>query len=93
MLMFVRCASMSRNLCILFLVILNISTSDANNYASVDPKYITGHHGIGNFRAGNHHWNRLGQHRTQRDTMDFVTFELGITTGTLLGGNGRQWIW
>ena len=43
--------------------------------------------GFGNFRAGNHYWDKLGR---QRKAMDLITFELGITTGTRLGGNGRQ---
>ena len=47
----------------------------------------TGGNGFGNFRAGNHHWGTLGR---QREVMDLATFELGITTGIRLGGNGRQ---
>ena len=50
----------------------------------------TGRNGFGNFRAGQHHWDTLGR---QRGAMDLVTFGLGITTGTRLGGNARQWIW
>ena len=49
----------------------------------------TGGNGFVNFRAGNLHWDTLGR---QREAMDLVTFGLGITTGTCLGGNGRQWI-
>ena len=50
----------------------------------------TGGNGFGNFRVGNHYWDTLGR---QREAMDLVTFGLGITTGTRLGGNGKQWIW
>ena len=49
-----------------------------------------GGNGFGNFRAGNHHCDTLGK---QRDAMDLVTFRLGTTTATRLGGNGRQWMW
>ena len=48
-----------------------------------------GNNGFGNFRAGHYHWDRLGR---QWETMDLVTFGLGITTGTGLGGNGRQYM-
>ena len=46
--------------------------------------------GLGNFRAGNHHWDTLGR---QREAMDLVTFGLGITTGTgwdTTGHNGTH---
>ena len=49
-----------------------------------------GGNGFGNFRAGNHYWDTLGR---QREATDLVTFELGITIGTRLGGNGRQRIY
>ena len=34
-----------------------------------------------------------GKFGRQREAMDVVTFELGTTTATRLGGNGRHWIW
>ena len=50
----------------------------------------TGGNGFGNFRAGNHYCDMLGR---QREATDLVTFGLGITRGTRLGENGRQWVW
>ena len=50
----------------------------------------TGGNGFGNFRAGNHYCDTLGR---QREAMNLVTFKLGTTTATGLGGNGKQWIW
>ena len=50
----------------------------------------TGGNGFGNFQAGKHYRETLGR---QREAMDLVTFGLGTTTATRLGGNGRQMIW
>ena len=47
----------------------------------------TGGNGFGNFPAGNHYCDTLGR---QREAMDLVTFGLGITTATRLGGNGSD---
>ena len=40
--------------------------------------------------TGNQYWDTLGR---QREAMDLITFRLGITTGTCVGGSGRQRIW
>ena len=48
-----------------------------------------GNHGFGNFRSGNHRWDRLGK---QWETMDLVTFGLGITTWTGSGNHGKPWL-
>ena len=48
----------------------------------------TGSNGFGKFQSGNHYWGKLG--RQAWEAMDSVTFELGITIGTSLGGNGWQ---
>ena len=50
----------------------------------------TGRNGFGNFRTGNHYWDRLGR---QREAMALVTFGLGTITRTGSGGNGRRWLW
>ena len=42
--------------------------------------------GFGNLRTGNRHWDAHGGQRA----MDLVTFGVGITTGTSVGGNGTQ---
>ena len=48
-----------------------------------------GGNGFTSFRVGNHYCDTLGR---QREAIDLVTFGVGITTATRLGGNGKQWI-
>ena len=54
------------------------------------PQITMGNNGFGNFWVGHTTGAGLGK---QWETMDLVTFGLGIPLGAGLGSNGKQWIW